>query len=83
MRWYAAGMTSKPYIATPDELAALDDGLTGSAIPDAELPANYREEAARLRREANIPETIEMRVALLAMAEQLDQLASGSGRPIG
>ncbi len=72
-------MISKPYSATPDELEAIEGGLTGEMVPEAGLRAYYRLEAARLQREANTAETIEMRVTLLAMAEQLDQLARTVG----
>jgi hypothetical protein len=44
-------------------------------IPEAELLAHYRREAARLRAEADTAETVEMRVTLLDMAERLDKLA--------
>jgi hypothetical protein len=50
-------------------------------IPEAELPAYYRRVAAHLRREADTAETIEMRIALLEVAEQLDRLAESVNRP--
>jgi hypothetical protein len=45
------------------------------AIPDAELPDLYRREAARCRQQADVAETIEMRVMLLETAERFEQLA--------
>lgn len=65
----------KPYQATPAELRAIDEALATDAIPEAELPAYYRREAARVRAEADQAEAVEMRVALLEMAEQFDRLA--------
>ncbi len=65
----------KPYSPTPDEMRAIDEALAQEAIPAAELPAYYRREAARLRAEADMTETVEMRVALLEMAERLERLA--------
>lgn len=78
---YASGMANdpKPYPAAPDELRAIDDGLTSDAIPEAELPAYYRREAARLRALADTAETIEMRVVILENAERLDRLAQSLG----
>ena len=78
--WYAACMSeSKPYSATLDELRAIDEGLAGDAIPDAELAAYYRREAARLRAQADTAETVDMRVVLLDSAEKLDKLAECLG----
>ncbi len=45
-------------------------------VPDAELPELYRREAARLRQQADVTETIEMRAALLEAAEHLDRMAA-------
>jgi len=45
-------------------------------IPDAELPDLYRREAARCRQQADVAETIEMRVMLLETAERFEQLAT-------
>jgi len=64
-----------PYRATPDELSAVDEGSSGGVIPEAELPAYYRREAERLRREADMAETVEMRIVLLDNAQRLDKLA--------
>ena len=41
----------------------------------AELPGFYRQEAARLRRMADLAETIEQRVCLLDMAERAERVA--------
>jgi hypothetical protein len=77
----------KPYRATPDELRAIDEALAQQPIPETELPAYYRREAARLRAEANQAETVEMRIALLEAAERADKLAifqySSSGSGLG
>ena len=61
------------YRPTPGELRAIDEALAQEAIPEDELPAYYRREAARLRAEADTAETVEKRVALLEMAERLVQ----------
>jgi hypothetical protein len=45
-------------------------------IPEAELPAYYRREAARLRSEADRAETVEMRITLLDTAQRTEQLAT-------
>jgi hypothetical protein len=45
-------------------------------IPDAELPDLYRREAARLRQQADVAETIEMRVMLLMTAERFERMAA-------
>jgi hypothetical protein len=52
----------------------MDDN--GSAVPDAELPGLYRREAERCRQQADVAETIEMRVTLLETAERFEQLAA-------
>ena len=65
----------KPYRATPDELRAIYEALAHEAIPADELPAYYRRVAARFRAEADTAETVEMRVALLEVAERLEGLA--------
>ena len=69
-----------PYRASQDEQRAIDEALAQEAIPATELPAYYRKEAARLRTEADTAETIEMRVALLEMAERMERLAESIGR---
>jgi hypothetical protein len=43
---------------------------------DAELPDLYRREAAQLRQQADVADTIEMRVMLLTTAERLDRMAA-------
>jgi uncharacterized protein (DUF2236 family) len=58
-----------------------DAGVTGAPLPQdwSDWPAYYRAEAARLRERADTAETIEMRAALLKLAEQAEALAaSGS-----
>jgi hypothetical protein len=50
-------------------------------IADAELPAYYRREAVRLRGEADIAETVEMRITLLDAAERAERLAMELNRP--
>jgi hypothetical protein len=46
------------------------------AIPDADLPDLYRREAARLRQQADVAETIEMRVMLLETAKRFERMAA-------
>lgn len=73
----------KPYIATPNELAAIDEALAHESIPEDELPVYCRREAAWLQLEADQAETVEMRAALLRVAEQFDRLAdTASKRPM-
>jgi hypothetical protein len=50
-----------------------------ATIPDAELPDLYRREAARCRQQADVAETVEMRVILLETAERFEQLAAIQG----
>jgi hypothetical protein len=72
----------KPYRATADELRAIDEGLLdvgGPPVPDSDLPAFYRSQAAQYRVLADRAETIEMRIKLLEFAEQLDVRANTSG----
>jgi len=57
--------------------------LSGDAIREAELPAHYRREAARLRALADTAEAIEMRVVILENAERLDKLAESLECPEG
>ena len=45
-------------------------------VPDADLPDLYRREAARLRQQADVAETIEMRITLLEAAKRFDQMAA-------
>lgn len=71
----------KPYSPAPDELHAIDEALAQEAIPAADLPTYYRREAARLRAQVGTAETIELRVALLEMAERLARLAESVGPP--
>lgn len=56
-------------------MKAADDMLGADAIPAAALPATYREAAAQLRALADTAETVEMRTALLSVAERFDRLA--------
>jgi hypothetical protein len=44
--------------------------------PDSELPDLYRREATRCRQQADIADTIEMRVMLLETAARFEQLAA-------
>ena len=46
-----------------------------SPVPDADLPDLYRREAAQLRQQADVAETIEMWVMLLETARCLDRIA--------
>lgn len=54
-------------------------GHTAFALGEAELPAYYRREAARLRCEVDQAETIEIRIALPEAVEQADKLAASFG----
>ena len=47
-----------------------------SPVPDADLPDLYRREAERLRQQADVAETIEMRVMLLETARRFDRMAA-------
>jgi hypothetical protein len=47
-----------------------------TSVPDAELPGLYRREAAALRQQADIAETIELRVMLLETAKRFDRMAA-------
>lgn len=49
---------------------------SGQPIPDAELPDLYRREAAKLRQQADVAETIEMRVTLLEAAKRFERMAA-------
>jgi hypothetical protein len=46
-----------------------------SPVPDADLSDLYRRQATRLRQQADVAETIEMRVMLLETARRLDRMA--------
>ena len=48
-------------------------------MSDPDLADRYRAEAAKLRREADQAETVEMRIAMLDAAERFDQLAAEVG----
>lgn len=61
--------------ATPDELAAVDDGLIGDAVLASELPTLYRAKAASLRRASITAETEAIRENLLQIARRFDELA--------
>ncbi len=67
--------TLTPYCASPDELVAIDEALAGDAIPEEKLGAHYRNEAARLRRDADSAESPDFRAALMEAADRLDKLA--------
>ena len=43
---------------------------------DTDLPDLYRREAARYRQQADVAETVEMRVMLLETAERFEQMAA-------
>jgi hypothetical protein len=47
-------------------------------VPDTDLPDLYRREAARLRQQADVAETVEMRTTLLEAAERFEQMAKDS-----
>jgi hypothetical protein len=47
-------------------------------VPDAELPDLYRREAAKLRQQADVAETVEMRTTLLEAADRFDKMAAES-----
>lgn len=79
MRYDPSMSEPRPYRADPDELRAIEKALAQEPIPEAELPAFYRQQAARLRAEADQAETVEMRIALLEMAERIDHLAGSIG----
>jgi hypothetical protein len=74
-------MTRRPYVADPDKLEAIDEGLAGEPGSDAELAEHYRQVADRLRREANIAETETMRDQLRAIAWRFDRLADAIKAP--
>lgn len=70
-----------PYHATPEELAAIDAALDeggDQVIPETELPAFYRAEAAKLRHQAEAAETSEMRAFLLEAAARTERLAESA-----
>lgn len=45
-------------------------------VRDADLPDLYRRQAALLRQQADVAETIEMRVMLLETAKRFEQMAA-------
>jgi hypothetical protein len=47
-----------------------------TAVPNNDLPHIYRREAVRLRQQADLAETIEIRVMLLETAKRFEQLAA-------
>jgi hypothetical protein len=47
-----------------------------TAVPDDDVPDLYRREAVRLRQQADVAETIEMRVMLLETAKRFDRMAA-------
>ena len=49
---------------------------SGTPVPEKNLPELYRREAARCQRQADVAETIEMRVMLLETAKRLEQMAA-------
>ena len=58
------------------ELRTIAETPAQEAIPTAELRAYYRTEAARFWLEAYSVESIEVRMALLEMADRLERLAN-------
>ena len=48
-------------------------------LSDAELSELYRREAARLRQQADIAESIEMRAVLLEAADNFERMAAQRG----
>jgi hypothetical protein len=47
-----------------------------TAVSDDDLPDLYRRQAVRLRQQADLAETLEMRVMLLETAKRFEQMAA-------
>lgn len=68
-----------PRRAYRDTLPTMID-VGGQPIPESELPTHYRRQAERLRREADVAETLEMRIMLLDGERRFEELAESFSR---